>query len=227
MTTSLETMGYGLVAGAGTHVCDQIVKKTGASLSSLDDNPNRKVHQTIAGIFGDCTDLLQSLTMKTIESLEDKIIVLIAGEDMYSSLALKLNAVKNFLNQTIMAPIVEEATYRGPQVLAGMLLYNYANANPLVSQAIVGLATNIMFGLAHTAANNPVRRFKQEMFLESTAKGSALAATAGFVSNSNKDNPLAGTIHALGAAIIGHSLSNLPGAISVLRASWSQANQID
>ena len=47
-------------------------------------------------------------------------------------------AKANFISRTILAPIIEEFLYRGPQIIGGKLLEKTTGLDPVASQLLVG-----------------------------------------------------------------------------------------
>ena len=74
-----------------------------------------------------------------------------------------------FLNTTVLAPLIEEATYRTPQILVRIcMVFRDSYTAPLISSYVTTtLALDTMFGLAHTGQADLRERLNSPEFLHS------------------------------------------------------------
>ncbi|MGH2612573.1 MAG: CPBP family glutamic-type intramembrane protease [Rhabdochlamydiaceae bacterium] len=196
MVTILKIVGAGLAGAVGTFLSSKLVEKNGWSLGGLVDDT---FNSQIISIFAKYTDCIMQWPIEKIQILANTYINQIDNVSKQQREAARIA----FVARTMIAPIIEEIIYRGPQVVGGVALEQFG-IHPVISQSIIGICTNIMFALAHTASINDISaRLRCAQFSTPAAKGVVLAVTAGCCEG------YSGIV----ASIIAHVFSNLPAAV--------------
>ena len=213
-----STIGYGITSALGTHVATKAVESTagirGRIFSYAGDTAKAYLptclRSSISAVataalskLADTSDSMQAPMNKVQERQNEYVFGMKTIEEQQT-----YGAIFNAVNRTIIAPVVEEILYRGPQIIGGRIVEQLTGLDTFSSQMIVAAATNTMFGLAHTGGRTVGDRVNSQEFSYSFTKGTVLAVT--------------GAISGLGTAVLGHALSNLPAGVKQLRKDLAQ-----
>ncbi len=186
MSSLFNILVVGALGAIGTHVCHAFVKKTGLPLGSLVE---MTFHKRILQGFQACIEHMQ-YPIDQVRSLQTEIIL---NHSLSHAARYHIARTMAVCNTVLIAPAMEELIYRGPQVLGGMVSVQIGIYSPL-TQIIIGISTNIIFGLAHSSFPDVTKQLKSDQFQNAASKGAVLSVVAG--------------VFGLAPAIVAHSLSN-------------------
>ena len=192
------------------HVYNMIGKAATAVLPTSVINGVSTVAESFFSGLGYITDVMQAPINKISNMKTEHTLNLPTMEAQQS-----FGAKANLISRTVLAPIIEEFLYRGPQIIGGKLLEKATGLDPVASQLLVGAITNTLFGLAHTVGRTGMERLNSREFVASFSKGIALAVSSAMVSSSGgkEDSAVTKGIAAFVTTVTAHALSNLPDAI--------------
>lgn len=223
----------GLISGVGGYVTKPVLDHTsflrGRAYSFIENTASavlpQRVQNSISTVLITALSALAYLSdnmqapMNIIQEKQNQIVYNLEDIDKQK----QYGAAFNFINTTLIAPLIEECLYRGPQIVGGIVLEQATGLETLSSQTIVGSFTNTLFGLAHTGQAAMIDRVTSEQFIYSFSKGIILTISAALVLQGDPEGiRLTEAATGLAVAIVGHAISNLPNAIWTLQREWNE-----